>query len=160
MSDHNKVGFPLTISSFGLVAVVQSFVYKAWLRRREYVGDVLDARSIDNFREEMRRWLNSHRGRGDIYDFDLAYDESVWPATDEAFSEKVLYSNRLVLRVRAVMGSVGHYAFDVRLNRPLLECVSSANPMSDLFSVPYNIFDVTFEVDHEGTPEHVKEALR
>lgn len=155
MSDHNKVGFPLAIDSFGLVATVQSFVFKAWLRRREYAGEILDLASCDNFREEMTRWLNFHKDRGDIHDFELAYDESVWPIDEDR-----LHSNRLVLRVKVMKSSVGHYAFSVRLNRPLFECVSSANPMSDNFSVPYNIFDVTFDVDHEGTPEHLREVLR
>lgn len=155
MSDHNKVGFPLRTDSFGLVAVVQSFVYKVWFRRCEYDGNHLDSVSCDNFREEMLRWLYVHKYRRDIHDFALEYDESVWPATEDG-----LYSNRLILRIKATKVSDGYYMFDVRLNRPLFECVSSANPMSDHFSVPYNIFDVTFEVDHEGTPEHVKEALR
>jgi ssDNA-binding Zn-finger/Zn-ribbon topoisomerase 1 len=151
----NKVGFPLHFSAFGLVAMVQSFVLKAWLRRRRYVGDHLDKTSCDNFREEMMRWLNFHKDREDIQDFALSYDESVWPA-----GEGGLHSNRLVLRVRVMKHSPGFYAFDVRLNRSLFECVSSANPMSDNFSVPYNIFDVTFEADHEGTLEDVREALK
>ena len=155
MNDHNTVGFPLRITLFEMIAVVQSFVYKAWFRRREYAGDILDKASCDNFREELRKWLHVHKYRRDIADFELVYDESVWPVDEDG-----LYSNRLLLRVRTTMVSMGYYAFDVRLHRPLLECVSSANPTSDHFSVPYNIFDVTFEVDHEGTPEHVKEALR
>ena len=154
MSDHNTVGFPLRDGSFGLIAVVQSFVFRAWFRRRQFVGDHLDPYSCDNFRDEMQRWLKSHVDRGGIAAFDLVYDESVWPATEDDH-----YSNRLLLRVHMYKGDVGHYAFDVRLNRPLLECVSSANPNSDHFSVPYNIFDVTCEVDHEGTPDYVKEVL-
>ena len=155
MSEHNTVGFPLSIDSFGLIATVQSFVYKAWFRRREYTETILGAASRHSFISKMRRWLQFHKDNGDIVDFELLYDESVWPADEEG-----LYGNRLILRVQATRASMGYYMFEVTLLRPLLEHVSSANPTSDHFSVPYNIFDVTFEVDHEGTPEHVKEALR
>lgn len=152
-NDRRNVGFPVKETAFFAVAIIQAFVLRAWMRRREYSGDRLDDVSHDNFREEMKRWMDCFVNMKLIHAYQVVYDESVWPPCDEG-----AYSNAVVLFVRTTKVT-GFYAINIRLDKPLMECTSSANPDASPPGVDYNVFDVTFEVDHEGTSKHVKKVV-
>lgn len=143
---NNKMVFERRCSNFWIAAFIQHLFILLWWRHKRVVVEAPEDRDdattqeyfCAEFKQAVEKIANDH---GIRYAARIIFDETIW-----SLDEPTNRMNRCILNL--CFSSLGSsYNFLLDFSKPIEQGVflySPYSPLSDRFSVPVNIFNVSF----------------